>query len=130
MENKQAVAVAVGVGAVGTALAAYLGYSAYNNNQDIANLAEAQNNSWWANIWSNSNTEEDSTSTLYNDETTDDGPQLKAALSEEGTNVKIKKESSWPTFWKESYEEDKKVAATSPASTETEAEVPDVGDYN
>ena len=28
MENKQAVAVAVGVGAVGTALA-YLGYSAY-----------------------------------------------------------------------------------------------------
>ena len=35
MESKQAVAVAVGVGAVGTALAAYLGYSAYNNNQDI-----------------------------------------------------------------------------------------------
>ena len=34
MENKQAVAVAVGVGAVGTALA-YLGYSVYNNNADI-----------------------------------------------------------------------------------------------
>jgi hypothetical protein len=46
-------------------------------------------------------------------------------LEEEGKNVKIKKESSWPTFWKESYEEDKKVA-----STETEAEVPDAGDYN
>ena len=128
MESKQAVAVAVGVGAVGTALAAYLGYSAYNTNQDIANLAEAQNNSWWANLWSNSNTDEDSV--LYNDETTDDSPQLKAALNEEGKNVKIKKESSWPTFWKESYEEDKKVAATSPASTETEAEVPDAGDYN
>ena len=124
MESKQAVAVAVGVGAVGTALAAYLGYSAYNNNQDIANLAEAQNNSWWANLWSNSNTEEDSS--LYNDETTD-GPQLKAALSEEGENKKIKKESSWPTFWKESYEEDKKVAATSSATEET---VADAGDYN
>ena len=50
MENKQAVAVAVGVGAVGTALA-YLGYSVYNNNADIDNLAESQNNSWWANVW-------------------------------------------------------------------------------
>jgi len=127
MESKQAVAVAVGVGAVGTALAAYLGYSAYNTNQDIANLAEAQNNSWWANLWSNSNTEEESELV---DTGNADGPQLKVALEEEGQNVKIKKESSWPTFWKESYEEDKKVAATSPASTETEAEVPDVGDYN
>ena len=128
MDSKQAEAVAVGVGAVGTALAAYLGYSAYNTNQDIANLAEAQNNSWWANLWSNSNTDEGSS--LYNDETSEDSPQLKVALEEEGKNVKIKKESSWPTFWKESYEEDKKVAATSPTSTETEAEVPDVGDYN
>ena len=49
MENKQAVAVAVGVGAVGTALA-YLGYSVYNNNADIDNLAEAENNSWWGNL--------------------------------------------------------------------------------
>ena len=128
MESKQAVAVAVGVGAVGTALAAYLGYSAYNTNQDIANLAEAQNNSWWANLWYNSNTDEGSS--LYNDETSEDSPQLKVALEEEGKNVKIKKESSWPTFWKESYEEDKKVAATSQASTETKAEVPDAGDYN
>ena len=123
MESKQAVAVAVGVGAVGTALAAYLGYSAYNNNEVISNLAEAQNNSWWANLWSNSNTDEDST--LYNDETKDDGPQLKVALEEEGKNVKIKKESSWPTFWKESYEENKKVAETS-----TEETVADAGDYN
>lgn len=107
MESKQAVAVAVGVGAVGTALAAYLGYSAYNNNQDIANLAEAQNNSWWANLWDNSNTGEEN---LYNDIDNGDGPQLKAALNEEGKNVKIeKKESSWPTFWKDSYDEDKKV---------------------
>ena len=125
MESKQAVAVAVGVGAVGTALAAYLGYSAYNTNQDIANLAEAQNNSWWANLWSNSNTEEESELV---DTGNADGPQLKVALEEEGKNVKIKKESSWPTFWKESYEEDKKVKATS--TEETEAEVPDAGDYN
>ena len=32
MENKQAVAVAVGVGAIGTALA-YLGYSAYHGSR-------------------------------------------------------------------------------------------------
>ena len=103
MENKQAVAVAVGVGAVGTALA-YLGYSYANSNSDIDNLAEAQNNSWWANIWANSNTDGEK---LYND--VNDDPQLKAALKEEGKNVKVeKKESAWPTFWKESYDEDKK----------------------
>ena len=107
MESKQAVAVAVGVGAVGTALAAYLGYSAYNNNQDISNLAEAQNNSWWANLWNNSNTNDGK---LYNEVDNEDGPQLKAALNEEGKNVKVeKKESAWPTFWKESYDEEKKV---------------------
>ena len=110
MESKQAVAVAVGVGAVGTALAAYLGYSAYNNNQDISNLAEAQNNSWWANLWANSNTAGE---TLYNE--VDDGPQLKAALNEEGKNVKVeKKESAWPTFWKGEYDkanEEEAVAA-------------------
>ena len=105
MENKQAVAVAVGVGAVGTALA-YLGYSYANSNSDIDNLADAQNNSWWANLWANSNTGDE---TLYNE--VDDGPQLKAALNEDGKNVKIEKEvkSAWPTFWKESYDEDKKV---------------------
>ena len=107
MENKQAVAVAVGVGAVGTALA-YLGYSYANSNSDLDNLADAQNNSWWANLWANSNTDGEK---LYNE--VDDGPQLKAALNEDGKNVKIekveKKESAWPTFWKESYDEDKKV---------------------
>tara|TARA_Y100000996_G_C22143064_1_gene487094 strand:+ start:236 stop:586 length:351 start_codon:yes stop_codon:yes gene_type:complete len=103
MENKQAVAVAVGVGAVGTALA-YLGYSYANSNSDIDNLADAQNNSWWANLWANSNTDGEK---LYNE--VDDGPQLKAALNEDGKNVKVeKKESAWPTFWKESYDEDKK----------------------
>ena len=37
MENKQAVAVAVGVGAVGTVLI-YMGYSVYNSNKDTDNL--------------------------------------------------------------------------------------------
>ena len=36
MERNQAIAVAVGVGAVGTALA-YLGYSAYHQNDDTNN---------------------------------------------------------------------------------------------
>ena len=102
MENKQAVAVAVGVGAVGTALA-YLGYSYANSNSDIDNLVDSQNNSWWANLWANSNTEGEK---LYNE--VNDDPQLKAALNEE-KNVKVeKKESAWPTFWKESYDENKK----------------------
>jgi len=99
MENKQAVAVAVGVGAVGTALA-YLGYSVYNNNADIENLAEAQNNSWWAELWSNSNTDEESVLSPVGNA---DGPQLKAALQEETDNVE-KKESAWPTFWKGEYD--------------------------
>jgi len=53
MENKQAVAVAVGVGAVGTALA-YLGYSVYNKNEvisnlseDVSNLTEEETTPWW-----------------------------------------------------------------------------------
>ena len=99
MENKQAVAVAVGVGAVGTALA-YLGYSVYNNNADIENLAEAQNNSWWAELWSNSNTDEETVLSPVGDA---DGPQLKEALKEETNNVE-KKESAWPTFWKGEYD--------------------------
>ena len=106
MENKQAVAVAVGVGAVGTALA-YLGYSVYNNNADIENLAEAQNNSWWAELWSNSNTDEE---TVLSHVGNTDGPQLKAALKEEKTaENEDKKEDKkpWPTFWKSEYEKAK-----------------------
>ena len=105
MENKQAVAVAVGVGAVGTALA-YLGYSVYNNNADIENLAESQNNSWWADLWSNSNTDGETEVSPVSDT---DGPQLKAALSEEAKveNDVKKEEKPWPTFWKAEYEKAK-----------------------
>ena len=123
MENKQAVAVAVGVGAVGTALA-YLGYSVYNNNDDISNLAEAQNNSWWANLlWSNSNTESPE---LYNDIGKEDGVQLKEVLKEEeGKNVKIEtKANAWPTFWKNEYDADKK------EKEEEEHQTTDVSDFN
>ena len=100
MENKQAITVAVGVGAVGTALA-YLGYSVYNNNKDVVNLVESQNNSWWENIWSNSNT--DSSGELYNDIDKGDDVPL-----EDGKNIKIeKKESLFTTFWKNEYDADK-----------------------
>lgn len=106
MENKQAVAVAVGVGAVGTALA-YLGYSVYNNNADIENLAESQNNSWWADLWSNSNTDGETEVSPASDT---DGPQLKAALNEEAkveNDVKKEETKPWPTFWKAEYEKAK-----------------------
>ena len=116
MENKQAVAVAVGVGAVGTALA-YLGYSVYNNNADIENLAEAQNNSWWAELWSNSNTDEETVLSPVGDA---DGPQLKAALKEETDTVE-KKESAWPTFWKGEYDKANEEADTADAADAADA---------
>ncbi len=103
MENKQAVAVAVGVGAVGTALA-YLGYSIANGNADVENLADAQTNSWWANLWTNSNVEKDDVTS----EVSGEDVQLKEAIKEEEKNVKIeKKEAAWPTFWKGEYEKSK-----------------------
>ena len=117
MENKQAVAVAVGVGAVGTALA-YLGYSVYNNNDDISNLAEAQNNSWWANLWTNSNTDSETLLTEV------DNPQLDAS-EEAGKNVKIKTPAkAWPTFWKKEYDSTKK------EEEEEEKETTDVSVFN
>tara|TARA_B110000285_G_C15119667_1_gene616329 strand:- start:2289 stop:2678 length:390 start_codon:yes stop_codon:yes gene_type:complete len=124
MENKQAVAVAVGVGAMGTALA-YLGYSVYNKNEDISNLTEEVSNltdevsnlteeeakPWWSNLWTNSNTEP----SMYNevDEPLKEAVKevVKEAVKEE-KNVKIaleKKETKeWPTFWKGEYEDSKK----------------------
>ena len=101
MENKQAVAVAVGVGAVGTALA-YLGYSAYHNKSDIAHIEKPKEKaSWLNNLWSNSNKEK----SLYNDEEKED-PQLKSALKEEEENIKLtaqKKNSAWGKFWEKSH---------------------------
>ena len=112
MENKQAVAVAVGVGAVGTALA-YLGYSVYNKNEDISNLTEDVSNlteeettPWWSNLWTNSNTEP----SMYNEvDKVDETVQLKEALKEE-KNVKIEKKDPkvWQSFWKGEYDDAKK----------------------
>ena len=65
MERNQAISVAVGVGAVGTALA-YLGYSYYNKESDTANLVEEpkQQTAWWNNLFENSNTVTEDDNTL------------------------------------------------------------------
>ena len=86
MENKQAVAVAVGVGAVGTALA-YLGYSAYQKKDKVADVETTQTeakSSWLSNLWKKSEEKE----SLYNEVDGVEDVQLKEALKEE-TNVKI-----------------------------------------
>lgn len=92
MENKQAVAVAVGVGAMGTVLA-YMGYSVYNSNKDTDNLVVK--NSWWGNMWKNTESPDE----LYNDETKE---------TETHKNVKlqaVKKSSAWGKFWSNSHSE-------------------------
>jgi len=84
MENKQAVAVAIGVGAVGTALA-YLGYSAYQKKDKV----------------------DDEKESLYNEVDGVDDVQLKEAIKEE-TNVKIsatKKNSAWGKFWSDTHKD-------------------------
>lgn len=92
MENKQAVAVAVGVGAVGTVLA-YMGYSVYNSNKDTDNLVSKK--SWWETVWKST----ESPIELYNDETKE---------QESPKNVKlqaVKKSSAWGKFWSNSHSE-------------------------
>ena len=105
MERNQAISVAVGVGAVGTALA-YLGYSYYNKESDTANLVEEpkQQTAWWNNLFENSNTvtqddnalntEKISTETV---ESTGDIETVDKSTSE-GT-------SAWGQFWKGEYNE-------------------------
>ena len=60
MERNQAISVAVGVGAVGTALA-YLAYSYANTEDDTANIKDntKENSSWFNNLFENSNTEKE-----------------------------------------------------------------------
>tara|TARA_B100001173_G_C15508640_1_gene346254 strand:+ start:147 stop:497 length:351 start_codon:yes stop_codon:yes gene_type:complete len=108
MENKQAVAVAVGVGAVGTALA-YLGYSAYQKKDKVADVETTETevkSSWLSNLWNKSEEKE----SLYNEVDGVEDVQLKEALKEE-TNVKIsatKKNSAWGKFWSDSHKDMKK----------------------
>jgi hypothetical protein len=91
MENKQAVAVAVGVGAIGTALA-YLGYSAYHgskkerNDNDLYNEVDKEENDKKKDV------------------------QLEEAIKEE-ENMKLaakRKNSAWGKFWHNSHEDMKK----------------------
>lgn len=111
MENKQAVAVAVGVGAVGTALA-YLGYSAYQKKHKVADVETEQIEEkalWLSNLWNKSDEKE----SLYNEvdeEEKIDDVQLKEALKEEA-NIKIKaakSNSAWGKFWHDSHQDMKK----------------------
>ena len=108
MENKQVVAVAVGVGAVGTALA-YLGYSAYQKKDKVADVETTETeakSSWLSNLWNKSDEKE----SLYNEVDGVEDVQLKEAIKEE-TNVKIKAakaNSAWGKFWHDSHKDMKK----------------------
>jgi hypothetical protein len=88
MENKQAMALAVGVGALGTALV-YLGYSAYHKNNDLENIEELDNKSVLQKIWDNS---PESGKTVKKDKNL----VVEAAK---------KKNSAWGKFWKNEHEE-------------------------
>ena len=94
MERNQAISVAVGVGAVGTALA-YLGYSYYNKETDTANLVEEpkQQTAWWNNLFENSNTEV--VSTNVEDNETHDNNNIETT---------VEKASAWGQFWKGEYD--------------------------
>jgi len=97
MERNQAISVAVGVGAVGTALA-YLGYSYYNNETDTVNLVEEpkQQTAWWNNLFenSNTNTEELVYTNVEENKTHDDN----------NIETTVEKASAWGQFWKGEYD--------------------------
>ena len=124
MENKQAVAVAVGVGAVGTALA-YLGYSVYNDNDDTKNLADSQKTSWWTDLWSNSNTEPEE---LVGPDNNNNDKNF------EMKNVKIPEKdptsNAWGSFWKKEHTEILKEEESVENDEEKERQTPDVSDFN
>lgn len=107
MERNQAISVAVGVGAVGTALA-YLGYSYYNKKTDTANLVEEpkQQTAWWNNLFENSNTivEEVDSATVGNNESSDVNNKS-ATINNDSTVNTVEKASAWGQFWKGEYGE-------------------------
>lgn len=105
MERNQAISVAVGVGAVGTALA-YLGYSYYNKENDTDNLVKEPNQqtAWWNNLlFENSNTidEEVKSINVEDNETTDN-------IITRGLKMEDEKASAWGQFWKGEYDEKNK----------------------
>jgi hypothetical protein len=111
MENKQAVAVAVGVGAVGTALA-YLGYSVYNKNDDTKNLVEDENKSWIGSLWTNSNKEETLPEKIQEETKEETKEETPEEPSKTGLDDIIKGPSDIQTafsaFWKKEHKEIKK----------------------
>ena len=102
MDNKQVVAVAVGVGAIGTALA-YLGYSAYHKKSvesEVNEEEKVKKSTWLSKLWDKS----DEKKSLYNEV---DDVQLKEAIKEE-ENIKLaatKKNSAWGKFWHDSHKD-------------------------
>ena len=106
MERNQAISVAVGVGAVGTALA-YLGYSYYNKETDTANLVEEpkQQTAWWNNLFENSNTiaEEVKTVTVENNDSATINNES-ATINNDDTANTVEKASAWGQFWKGEYD--------------------------
>ena len=92
MENKQAVAVAVGVGAVGTLLA-YVGYSVYNSNKDTDNLVSKK--SWWKTVWR----KDQENNVLYNDISKENDNQENIKLQA------LRKSSAWGKFWANTHSE-------------------------
>jgi len=103
MERNQAISVAVGVGAVGTALA-YLAYSYSNPEDDTANIKDTKENSGWFNkLFENSNTA-----------TEKDVKQVEKTNSfivEPATEQKTT--TPWGQFWKKSFNDAKNVKVAS-----------------
>ena len=105
MERNQAISVAVGVGAVGTALA-YLAYSYANTEDDTANIKDntKENSSWFNNLFENSNTEKEI-----------DVKQVEKNNSEGESELATEQKttSPWGQFWKNSYDDAKNVKVAS-----------------
>ena len=125
MERNQAMSVAVGVGAVGTALA-YLAYSYANSNDDTSNIVDKPSNNEegsysFFNFWENSNTVENTKEEDDKKEAADkkDAANLLAAAeaAAKSSNKKIemtKRDSDeidkyesggWSSWWQSRYEE-------------------------
>ena len=102
MERNQAISVAVGVGAVGTALA-YLAYSYSNPEDDTANIKDTKENSSWFNkLFENSNTA-----------TEKDVKQVEKTNSEGESESEQKTTTPWGQFWKNSFDDAKNVKVAS-----------------
>ena len=110
MERNQAISVAVGVGAVGTAIA-YLAYSYSGNEDDTSNIVETDkdNNSWWDNLWVNSNNEKEEEEVI---EKVYDASNVKKSDTQKTDAQKTETEksntkSTWGQFWKDEYNDKK-----------------------